>query len=228
LNSKPGEITIRLKGLGTIRFLCATIVLFGHIGFPLAAFFLLHPQSKLATALGKSVGLVFNGPAAVIVFFIISGLCIHLPHANGKPILLSPYYAKRLIRAGVPGSAAAALLIYFQGSPASWQDTVMWSIFCEVIYYAIYPVLLLTRLKTGWLPLIIASGLLSLSISLLNGPILHAANNSYVAFGGWTWIIGLPCWMLGCALAESHSRFPLVSRHTIWKIRIAVFLCRQS
>src|ERR1700750_1834830 len=100
----------RIKGLDTLRFILALWVVIGHFGLvPL-------PVSKETIYGELGVGLYNNmisGPAAVIVFFVISGFCIYYPYRNSDSILLGPYYTRRYIRILTPmifALAAARLL----------------------------------------------------------------------------------------------------------------------
>jgi peptidoglycan/LPS O-acetylase OafA/YrhL len=47
--------------------------------------------------------------------------------------------------------------------------------------------------------------------------------NSYVALGWLTWVVGLPCWLLGCWLAENRQKFRPVKSHQIWLARSSIF-----
>src|SRR4051812_37919149 len=87
----------RLRGVDSLRFIAAVWVLLSHIGFlPL-------PDSWASSAgpLRWAIGLyhsMFSGIAAVMVFFIISGLVIHTPHASGgRPRVLS-FWVRRTVR----------------------------------------------------------------------------------------------------------------------------------
>ena len=67
----------RIEGLDSIRFVLAFIVLVGHMGLPLPDF--AYFDSVYLINLLKLFGLIFNGPAAGIIFFILSGFVIHYP-----------------------------------------------------------------------------------------------------------------------------------------------------
>jgi peptidoglycan/LPS O-acetylase OafA/YrhL len=67
----------RIEGLDSIRFVLAFIVLVGHMGLPLPDF--VYFDSVYLINLLKLFGLIFNGPAAGIIFFILSGFVIHYP-----------------------------------------------------------------------------------------------------------------------------------------------------
>jgi peptidoglycan/LPS O-acetylase OafA/YrhL len=48
----------------------------------------------------------------VIVFFVISGFCIHYPYHKGKPVLLREFLVRRCLRIGIPLSICL-LIAYF-------------------------------------------------------------------------------------------------------------------
>ena len=98
----------KVAGLDTLRFFCALWVLLGHgAAPPLTAG--LNLGTWWGALLHEMYGMVFSGPAAVIVFFVISGFCIHYPYRqNGIPSL-GGYFARRYTRILLPLSAALAL-----------------------------------------------------------------------------------------------------------------------
>src|SRR6267154_2028769 len=83
----------RVVGSDSIRFVCAFIVLVDHLGLTPGR---IHGHSlpTLERVLAGTYNSLFNGPAAVIVFFIISGFCIHFPSRNGKALELPSYYTR--------------------------------------------------------------------------------------------------------------------------------------
>lgn len=166
----------------------------------------------------------FNGPAAVIVFFIVSGFCIHFPYRRGETSMkVASYYSRRLIRICLPAAAAIAIwvLVGLRMDPPAFS--IYWSILCEIIYYLAYPALLCLRRKTSWGWMI---GLSSLAAGLL----VFVQRNVILGQGGiypssvlWTWLLGFPCWLLGCWLAENYNRFPKVGTMAIWIVRMGIW-----
>ena len=68
----------RIAGLDAIRFICALIVVLAHTGRPpLTAW--ADTSTWFGWFIDGSAGLLFSSAAAVIVFFVISGFCIHYP-----------------------------------------------------------------------------------------------------------------------------------------------------
>jgi peptidoglycan/LPS O-acetylase OafA/YrhL len=216
------EARHKILGIDSIRFICAIFVLLGHYGNPLHfAATVIPSESRYINGL---LGCMFNGPAAVIVFFIISGFCIHFPNRTSPGILLAPFYIQRFVRIGVPAAFAIMLwLIFGLGGELKAPDFgVFWSIICEIIYYAIYPALLTMARRKGWPVLIVGSYLMAAAMVISHVPELRAFNNSYTALGLWTWVVGLPCWLMGCWLAENFQRFRRLPAFHMWTLRLFV------
>jgi peptidoglycan/LPS O-acetylase OafA/YrhL len=206
--------------IDALRFILAFWVVMGHNSGlpPIFSFFAATPRGQ---ELAKVWATAVFGTPAVICFFVISGFCIHLPFSQEKPPVLR-FYLRRYTRIVLP--VAGVLVIYriltgtleLTGSNSVLWHSVLWSIVCEEIYYACYPLLRIGRQRFGWAPLVVVAFVLSEAIALLHwnatewfdiGPILTA-------------LILLPVWLLGCVLAEqSDSLPPLTSSREIWKWR---------
>ena len=150
----------RFSVLDALRILLARWVTVGHFGvFPLFA------GVDTATRLGRTLvhgwsSIVWGNPA-VIGFFVISGFCIHLPFRNAEQLSTGRYYARRYIRILVPVLAAIAIAqltgdrqMIFGRHDVLWNG-VLWSLFCEEIYYAIYPPARWIRRRFGWMILLL-------------------------------------------------------------------------
>lgn len=125
----------RVRALDSIRFICAAIVMVGHYGFLPPDYFGASPPLIVKIA-EVSLGLLFNGPAAVIVFFVLSGFVIHYPQRDRRShIVVRAFYARRLIRIGLPAIVAAALYLASGVSLSYPQFGVLWSVICETVYY---------------------------------------------------------------------------------------------
>jgi peptidoglycan/LPS O-acetylase OafA/YrhL len=85
---------IRLVGLDSLRYILALWVFFMHGGKPP----LFGGSDGLFNTINELYGWSINGQAAVIGFFIISGLCIHYPNIAKKKINLGSFYAARFLR----------------------------------------------------------------------------------------------------------------------------------
>jgi peptidoglycan/LPS O-acetylase OafA/YrhL len=209
----------RVRGLDTIRFFLALWVVFGHFGFlPLA----IDKNNVIGKIISGIYNNLFSGPAAVIVFFVISGFCIHYPFRHNQKLSLVPYFSRRHLRIWIP-----ILAVNLIGSTVGiglpvFQDSILWSLLAEEIYYLIYPLLLLLRNKIGW-PKILLLSYVAAVLVILSNP---TAGN-YPSYGSYlNWILGLPCWLLGCCLAEKVDKLSSSSvRSTvhIWRWRLAAW-----
>src|SRR5262249_22307878 len=157
-------------------------------------------------------------PAAVIVFFVISGFCIHFPYRNGDSPRLIRYYPRRYFRILVPLITAISLYSWLRVDMPLLGHSILWSIVCEEIYYLIYPGLLLFRRRLGSYPLLLLVFVGGLVVAWTD-----PRAGDYPSYG-WklNWLLGLPCWLLGCVLAEKSDSlcFP-VSFRAIWTWRFA-------
>ncbi len=229
----PEELTIerstrlaRIRGLDSIRFVCAVWVVFGHLGF-LPVFQSIGRDSPLELAMRGLTGNLFAGPPAVIVFFVISGFCIHYPFKIKQNSPTWRFLLKRYLRIGAPACAATLFIQYFTPeNPAfnvsALSGTVVWSLIAEVIYYTLYPGLLKASRTFGWGKIFGFASCLALAVILLN-----PTSRYLPSVGPWlTWLVGLPYWILGCILAENNNaiRDTPVSVREIWKWRIGIWI----
>jgi peptidoglycan/LPS O-acetylase OafA/YrhL len=192
------KIDTRVRGLDTIRFFLAIWVTIGHFWVPLGI-----DESSL---IGKiTVGIytnLVNGPAAVIVFFVISGFCIHYPYRHHKELLIIPYFSSRHLRIWIPIVVAVLCGIPLGVKFSLLERSILWSLVAEEIYYLIYPMLLSLRRKIGWQKILFFAYVGASAIVCSNPTI-----NDYPSYGPYlTWLLGLPCWLLGCCLAERADR----------------------
>ncbi len=171
-----------------------------------------------------AIGASFSGISAVMVFFIVSGLCIHLPNVDGRPLATVPFLVRRFVRVGFPLIVMLAIAQLFgAGSVAALAD-VTWSLYAELFYYALYPVLYVAARRWGWMPLIVAASLLSVIICITHRDQLQVSHLGWI-----TWVWGLPVWLSGCRLAErlassapDRNRVLLwISRGTLWSASVA-------
>jgi peptidoglycan/LPS O-acetylase OafA/YrhL len=212
----------RLSGVDSLRFVCAIVVLLGHLGLTSQR---LHgaDEQVLAKVLIGLYNSLFNAPAAVICFFVISGLCIHFPQRKNRKIQIGPFFVRRFLRILPPALVILAIMRLALKDNSSPQDTVLWSILCECIYYLLYPILLFIRRQSAWIVMIAGAYAAAAATIAWNYARLQPGDNAYVALGaGVTWIIGLPCWLLGCWLAENLSEFKTPKRSSLWILRFAI------
>ena len=137
----PGT-RIRVEGLDTIRFVCAVWVFWSHIGV-LDTPAWVQPASTLGMVKRVLDTAFHNGPSAVIVFFVISGFCIHLPNARRTDFEVGAHYARRFLRILPPMLVALLLggIIGAKGlslSRETWQlPSILWSLVAELIPFLI-------------------------------------------------------------------------------------------
>jgi len=214
----------RIAGLDTIRAISALWVVMGHIGAP-----------PLTAGLDESNGLArvvvgiyanfWSGPAAVMVFFVISGFCIHYPYARSLTVpSQKAYLVRRYCRIAVPLVIAVGISRMLSVNLSLFNLSILWSLVAELVYYTIYPLLLHARRATGsWMPLVICAFGLALALAAT-----QPSAGNYPSFGNaLNWLLGLPVWLSGCWLADRvvASKGPTaVSFGQIWVWRGAILV----
>ena len=212
-----------VRGLDSIRFVLAFMVFFYHLGNPF------HEAVKGSSHLALKVfamvwGVMFNGVGAVMAFFIISGFVIHYPYRNKYPDTRS-FLARRWLRIGIPLLVISPLAGIFH----KFSLIPIWSLYCELIYYTIYPVLI--RIKLSWFHKFLISFVLSFVLivffarddwaSLIHRRDIHYSGAYWQLGDFMTWMIGLPCWLLGVILAERIDSYKRnISSMRIWVFRL--------
>jgi len=213
LNQPGGQ---RLAGLDAVRFVCALIVVIGH-NPPSWRF--LGSAGHGAVLVAKLARDMTSGPAAVIVFFVISGFCIHWPHRGNSQPIGADYFLRRYIRIGAPLGAALLVSPYFGISSGELLGSVLWSLYCELIYYTIYPILLRIATRLSWEHLVVVA-FAAATAWVVARPNPSGNYTSASVFSDS--VIGLPCWLLGCLMAE--RKLPAVpSTRKIWLWRALVY-----
>lgn len=209
-----------MQGLDTIRFLAALWVVFGHGGGPP----LPNPfvEGTLAhTVVHGVLANIYSGPAAVMVFFVISGFCIHYPFVRPASRLdVRAFLTRRYVRLLIPLLVAVPLTSALGRPLWGFTDSILWSLFAELIYYTLYPWLRRARLAHGSWRGIIAVAFLASTLVVASAPTAR----EFPSFGlALTWLVGLPAWLLGCHLAETfdaRASAP-ISPLTIWAWRLS-------
>ena len=187
----------RIERLDSIRFIAALWVLFSHGALASKPWF----SSPIGQHFASGVWVSFDGVSAVMVFFIVSGMCIHLPYVGIDRVPVLPFLARRYVRIGIPLAVVLIVMRAAGGTASEKGHGVLWSIYAELVYYSIYPLLFSVAKRLGWAALIVCSSAISIALVLIH------SNYDYVQQFGWlTWLWGLPVWLSGCALAERlHS-----------------------
>ncbi|HEY1750144.1 MAG TPA: acyltransferase [Caulobacteraceae bacterium] len=207
-----------IKGLDTLRFVAASIVALGNgAAFPLADEIGKHGawQRVLTGVWGVS----FNGVAAVIVFFVISGFCIHYGPATGAPYRTGPFWVRRGVRIAGPLLGAMALATALGHRAEGALGAVLWSLYCELIYYALYPLLRIAFRRLGLANTVLISLLVAGAMIVVGWRLPY-----YWSFTIWlTWLVGLPAWLLGCLLAEQVAAIGVAGAGNVWAWRAGLW-----
>ena len=189
----------RVLGLDSVRAVAALSVMLAHLAGPYMP--------------GLSRYL-FTGVPAVIVFFVVSGFCIRFPYRT-RPAPRLAFWAARAVRMLVPALVAMGLAHLAGLREYNFVDGyILWSIVCELFYYAAYPLLASTARRIGWRTLCGASFVVSYAVAVGVGSDRYGNVHVY----GWylNWIILLPAWLLGCILAD-ELKPEQPTRMAVWR-----------
>ena len=190
-----------VHGVDTLRIAAAIWVVFGHGGFPdIGA-----EIGRVSPAFGKLVHSVlatsFNGAAAVVIFFIISGFCIHYPNV-GKPALdWKTFLLRRACRIGIPMAIVSGIAVMLGPRYLAGVSAVFWSLYCELIYYALYPILFWSLKRVKLEHVLYGSVVASLVVLLVNSGVTVISHLGI----SLTWLFCAPAWLLGALLAQNFS-----------------------
>lgn len=207
----------KLESIDLLRFIASVSVFFYHYGF----------WNYL-----KQVGLekfdfitVFGSTYAVPLFFVISGLCIHLSNKSvieGKSLHVWQYYRKRFLRIYPPYIFAILFSftvlaiadeqvktglkdfvlklsfthVYFENYFNS-VNVVLWTIAIEAGFYIIYPIFFKIRQTAG----LTNSLFIVFIISCISVGLLNYLNIDTLP-GRWFFINFWFMWCLGAAIAD--------------------------
>lgn len=212
----PRVSSERLLVLDALRFLAALVVAISHLGVP----FFSPLKGQVPSLPQQLVLFFFNGPAAVMVFFLLSGFCIHLPFVGERPPALRAFYTRRVLRLVLP------LLAWL---PLAWvlpertlSLAALWSLWAELLYYLCYPALRRALARVGWA--VLYGGSVTLAAAIL---LFHPVREGIPGYGpGLAWLLGLPVWLLGVRLAErwQAQRLQPMSHGGLWGLRVALAL----
>ena len=117
---------------------------------------------------------------------------------------------------------AATLLSWVVMGRSGVLEPVLWSLYCELIYYALYPAFAAVANLLGWLGLLCVAVVASFTV------MIFVRNPSGFLWGyglAYTWIYGLPFWISGAFVASRFGvRKQSLSRWQIFIIRSLVWL----
>jgi len=216
-----------INGLDSIRFVLALTVLLYHYSNPWAAALKGH-SFFLIKIIGSVMSVAFCGVGAVMAFFIISGFVIHYPNKKKLPDT-KKFLLRRWLRIGLPLVVITIICLMIN----HFDFIPVWSLYCEIIYYTLYPVL--ARLPGTWKLKTVVSFTISyiiilwLSFHEIQSLFLHANidyDGNYWQLGtSLTWLIGLPCWLLGVLLAdEIDYEKPIIAEKKVILTRVIIVL----
>jgi len=213
-------------GVDSIRFILAFLVMLSHFD-NVYANALKHSSHAISRYAGYFLANAFDGTSAVIAFFIISGFVIHYPNKNGIPNLVE-FWIRRFLRILIPLSVILVAGHWFNHP----ENAVVWSLYCELIYYAIYP--FLYQINLSWKKKFLVAYAISavLIVSLCYHDIVAFIHQSNIGYQGYywqlnwylTWLVGLPCWLLGVVIAEHIDDLKQATTGQVIFYRIAVYL----
>ena len=200
-NSIAAAKQVHLLGLDTVRAFAALSVMFAHI---------LGPRlPDMLSGLGANQGLsalskyLFTGLPAVIVFFVVSGFCIHFPYTR-RSLPVVAFSVARWTRIMIPAVVALLLAKAFHISGFNFIDGyILWSIVCELWYYSLYPFFLIISRKVSFEAQFALAFLVSFALVSYLGSDKYG--NMHIYGLGLNWLVALPSWLLGCVLANRIS-----------------------
>jgi peptidoglycan/LPS O-acetylase OafA/YrhL len=217
----------RYEVIDALRFVLASWVAIGHLGhFPIFGKQAIGAAGAIHS-MDRFIHSLIWGLPAVMAFFVISGFCIHSPFRRPGKIPILKFYLRRYIRVLAPVVVTVALMshlfpeMHIFGSDSILWKSMLWSLVCEEIYYAVYPALRVIRFKVGWWPVM---GVTIATSIVLSDIFRRAAEWSDIGPIA-TALILFPVWISGCMLAEKAPALePLASTWAIWAWRISAWL----
>jgi peptidoglycan/LPS O-acetylase OafA/YrhL len=213
------------SGIDSIRFILALVVLLSHFDDPYVGI-LLNSSHQFIRLLGYFLGNAFDGTAAVIAFFIISGFVIHFPNKSGIKDLKS-FWTRRFLRVFIPLIIISFIGIWFKHP----EKAVVWSLICELIYYAIYP--FMAKVKISWFQKFVVAYIVAAIVIIAGAKhdLISLLKQTDVKYHSYYWqlsfltfIVGLPVWLLGVIIAEKIDKLHQITFEKVFLLRISVFI----
>jgi peptidoglycan/LPS O-acetylase OafA/YrhL len=210
----------------SIRFILAFVVMLSHSNLVYVVA-LKHSGYLLLRLIGYFLANAFDGTSAVIAFFVISGFVIHYPNKSGIPNL-TKFWIRRFVRIIVPLLSVIIIGIFFNHP----EKRVLWSLYCEMIYYAAYP--FLSYIKASWKSKLIgAYAVLAVIICLIayhdfDAVFKKVYDNYHSFFMPLQMLLMaielLPCWLLGVIIAEQIDDLNSATFKSLVIYRLLVFI----
>jgi peptidoglycan/LPS O-acetylase OafA/YrhL len=220
-----GRAPPRLACVDALRGLAALAVMIHHANSSFWRYSA-RPQMGLAA---WSNAILRHGEFGVLLFFVISGLCIHLPHAGERAIEFKAFFQRRFWRLYPPYLVTCLIVFALAGvqkhpgvNPRNfmghlvfvqfWRDfsdargitPVLWSLAAEVQFYFFYALLLPMLRKIGFGRAAVL-GILIGAIYRASFP--HFAASVPVAMTPKLFApIRFGEWLLGAWIAEAYAR----------------------
>lgn len=222
LGSTPAKQQ-HILGLDTVRAFAAMSVVLSHILGPRLAGVL--QGLGMSQSVADFSKYIFTGHPAVIVFFVVSGFCIHYPYTR-RNLPVIAFTLARWTRIMPPALVAMLLayLLHIRGFNFT-EGFILWSIVCELWYYSLYPFFLWLSRRVSFEMQFFAAFLISLILVAYLGSDQYG--NAHIYGPGLNWLIALPSWLLGCVLAKQlsseHALKQLSMRRVIlWRVSMAM------
>lgn len=224
--SPIGSVSVRqqhILGMDTVRAFAALSVVLAHILGPWLPGILL--RVGVSQELAKLSRYIFTGHPAVIVFFVVSGFCIHYPYTR-RNLPVIAFTLARWTRIMPPALVAMALAYMLHVEGFNFIDGfILWSIVCELWYYSLYPLFLLLSRRVSFKMQFLVALLISLMLVAYLGS--NQYGNAHIYGPGLNWLIALPSWLLGCVLANQLSSEVAPEKYSmrsiiLWRASVAI------
>ena len=218
----------RLPSLDAVRGLASLAVVLSHC-------YLLLPEAQRgsldASMAGRLLLPFYNGNAAVVIFFILSGYVLSLPYLNGRPPAYLRFVVRRLCRIYLPfaASIAAAILLYAAASHAPAPGASQW--FNELVEVAPPTLAIIAAhlLMVGTshamaLNPVMWSLVYELRVSLALPVLMRLCRSTPLAIVAGLVLLLTPTKLLNAVWADSHPSFAATIWPTLfWTLNIAAY-----
>ena len=222
LSSEAQGSSRRVAGLDTLRVVAALWVAMSHgARFPFQELFDSGSSLHILTLANNAT---FNGVAAVFVFFVISGFVVHYPYVRAARIDVVPFLVRRGLRVGIPAIIIILLTRWLGDRYQAVEEMVLWSVYCELIYYGLYPLLFRLSKRVGLRRMVLVSLMPAVGLAVWQWKFIYFSELRVLEAAA----IGLPTWLAGCALAEElgtrQLSAPFAGRRTVIAYRVGALL----